>query len=66
MKILADKTEVPARIYYYLLDWNEKNSWEFMTKKIGKEKLCQLNKKEFKELFREATTCDYNMLITMG
>jgi len=38
MKTLFDGTEVPARIYYYLLDFNERYQWEYMYMTFNKQK----------------------------
>jgi hypothetical protein len=56
MKILADKTEVPDRTYYYLLDWNEVNEREYI---FGKIRLADLNFSEYKQLFEYATKSEF-------
>lgn len=58
MKTLADGTEVSARSYYYLLDWNEVNEWKFMVSEFNKHKLKDLTMAEYKRLFGEATTSE--------
>ncbi len=55
MKTLADGTEVSARSYYYLLDWNELNEWYYMMQEFGKFKLMDLTIAEYYQLFNEAT-----------
>jgi hypothetical protein len=60
MKKLADGFEVSARSYYYLLDWNESNEWEFMLKEFGKNKLSELTRVEYKRLFNKATISELN------
>lgn len=64
MKILNDKTEVSSRIYYYLLDWNESNEWEYIREEFDKGKLNELNIAEFRQLFKHASTEDYRILKT--
>lgn len=63
MKTLADGNEVTARSYYFLLDWNERNSWIFIAESFGKERLCNLTLPEYKKLWMAATT---NELKSMG
>ena len=58
MKTLSDGTEVLARTYYYLLDWNETNNKEFMFTSFNKQRLCDLNIDEYKILFKHATEID--------
>ena len=58
MKTLFDGTEVPARIYYYLLDFNERYQWEYMYMTFNKKRLCDLTIDEFKQLFIHATEVD--------
>jgi len=62
MKELADGNEVPSRVYYYLLDWNEINQWEYIFRSFKKERLCDLNLNEFKQLFLYASSEDYKYL----
>lgn len=62
MKELQDNTQVPSGIYYYLLDWNEKNRWDYMQRNFEKMRLCDLNLREFKQLFLFATSEDYKNL----
>ena len=63
MKTLADGTEVVARTYYYLLDWNEFDGWEFITWSFKKTRLCDLTIAEYKKLFEHATNSDNKKLI---
>lgn len=58
MKTLADGFEVSARSYYYLLDWNELNGWEYITHAFLKTRLCDLTKEEYKKLFDYATSSE--------
>lgn len=62
MKELADGNEVPSRIYYYLLDWNDINQWEYIFRSFKKGRLCDLNLNEFKQLFLYASSEDYKNL----
>ena len=58
MKILSDGTEVIDRTYYYLLDFNEANRWDYMTYEFGKLKLHDLTETEYWKLFKYANGCD--------
>lgn len=58
MKTLGDKTGVYDRMYYYLLDWNDQNEWEYITTNFNKTKLNELTQREFIELWEFATTQD--------
>jgi hypothetical protein len=63
MKKLSDGTEVSARTYYYLLDFNERYNWEFMYNTFNKKKLCELTIVEYRQLFEHATEVDKVTLI---
>lgn len=58
MKTLSDGIEVSARNYYYLLDWNERNEWKYITSVFNKTKLNELIIDEYKKLFEHATTVE--------
>lgn len=58
MKTLSDGTQVPARTYYYLLDFNERYNKEAMLQMFGKNRLCDLTIEEYKQLFEHATEVD--------
>lgn len=58
MKTLADGTEVTARTYYYLLDFNDRYEWEFIIKEFNKRRLCDLTILEYTRLFDHATEVD--------
>lgn len=58
MKELADGTSVVARMYYYLLDFNDMTHWEFIRKEFHKNTLKELNKDEFIKLYIHATNLD--------
>lgn len=62
MKELADGTKVPSRTYYYLLDWNELDNKNFIVKEFSKQRLCDLNRVEYKRLLNKATTYDCNAM----
>lgn len=62
MKTLADGTEVSARSYYYLLDWNERDNWHFIQTEFNKVRLCDLNRVDYKCLFNKATTQELNQM----
>jgi len=58
MKELSDGTQVVARMYYYLLDFNDLTSWDYIRNTLHKNALKELNKAEFIQLFQLATTVD--------
>lgn len=62
MKELVDGTKVNSRTYYYLLDYNDRTNWKYIIENFGKYKLNELNKHEYKELFKKATKDDLNSL----
>lgn len=62
MKTLYDKTEVPERTWYYLLDWNDRDGWKFMREEFDEIKLHKLNRVEYKRLLNHATLQDINSL----
>jgi len=62
MKMLSDGTAVIDRTFYYLLDWNERNSWEFIKKNFGKMRLMDLTIEEYIILWKEATEKDTKYL----
>lgn len=55
MKKMADGTEVPARPYYYLLDFNDSDNWKTITFLYNKTKLNELTNSQFWNLFEVAT-----------
>lgn len=57
MKKLSNGTEVPARIYYYLLDYLDEN--RFVLDEFEKESLYLLDIEQFYELFEIATDDDF-------
>jgi len=58
MKQLIDDKEVSGRSYYYLLDWNESNRWEYMFEHFETKRLCDLEFHQFIQLFEYATKQD--------
>lgn len=62
MKELADGHKVTSRSYYYLLDWNDNNNFKYLQNIIGKQRLCDCTKKEYKKLFEKATKFDLNKI----
>lgn len=62
MKKLIDDSEVPARGYYYLLDWNEKDEWKTCFKLFGTGRLCELELNQYIQLFDTATKQDLENL----
>lgn len=55
MKKLSDGSEVSARSYYYLLDWNQVNEYQYIVKEFGKTRLKDLDIVEYIRLFYKAT-----------
>lgn len=45
MKKLENGEEIPDRIYYYLLDWNDDDNKETIRFQFKKDRLCDLTKK---------------------
>lgn len=62
MKELIDGHYVMGRIYYFLLDWNESDSWETMIKISGQKQLQKLTIEQFTLLFEMATHDDLETL----
>jgi len=62
MKELADGTQVSARTYYYLLDFNDRYNWKFIEANFNKIKLKDLTIDEYRQLFDYATKIDAESL----
>lgn len=62
MKILADGTQVSSRSYYFLLDFNDRNSWEVISSLWGVMKLHELTKKQYIYLFEHAIAAELKSL----
>jgi hypothetical protein len=58
MKTLSDGTEVSPRSYYYLLDFNDRDEWKYMTGVFNKMKLSDLTIDEYKKIFEYATSLE--------
>ena len=58
MKKLIDDTEVHARGYYYLLDWNERDGWKSIRSIYTSGRLCDLDINQYCQLFEIATKKD--------
>ena len=54
MKELADGTNVTSRGYYFILDWNDRNNFEYLMNTFRKKKLFELNLNEYRNLFVHA------------
>lgn len=59
MKTLSDGTEVSARSYYFMLDWNEQNEHEYLWKTFQKIKLSELTFEEYHQAFIHATQREF-------
>ena len=57
-----DNIDVTARSYYFLLDWNEQNEWEYIHQQYNKGSLKDLTFEEYKQLFGYATQCDFKFM----
>lgn len=57
-----DNVDVMARSYHFLLDWNEKNNWEYIHQQYNKGSLKDLTFEEYKQLFGYATQCDFKFM----
>ena len=49
--------QIPSRIKYYLLEYKDKNMEDFR-RRSGTKKLCDLRRRELKEMFELATNKD--------
>ena len=47
MKQLSDGTTVSARTFYYLLDFNDRDNWKFISETFGKYKLSDLTLEQY-------------------
>jgi len=63
MKTLADRTPVPARTYYYLLDYMDRNSnTKPLLKFCNKERLCDTVISEYLTFFKIAIEEDIKLI----
>lgn len=58
MKKTADGFEVVDRTWYYLLDFNDRTNWKYIRDNFNKERLLDLTRTEYKQLFKHATEAD--------
>jgi len=58
MKQLRDGTNVRARGYYFLLDWNDQDGKVYINKTFNKNSQFELDIFEYKKLFDHATKED--------
>lgn len=62
MKTLIDNKKVSSSSYYYLLDWNEHNEWNFIKDNFQKSKLKDLTISEYLELFQYVASQEIEIL----
>lgn len=62
MKTIHNNIQVTSRSYYFLLDWNERNGWEYIHIQYRKGSLEDLTLEEYKQLFNYATQCDFKFM----
>jgi len=55
MKELADGTKINSGSYYFLLDYNDRNNFEYLLKTFNNKKLCELNLDEYIDLYKHAS-----------
>ena len=65
MKRLADGTMVNSMTYYFLLDWNDRNSKIFMADTFKKQSLKDLNLDEYTTLFGHASAKEHQKLLAL-
>jgi hypothetical protein len=59
----SDNVSVPERVWYYLLDFNDRNNWREMERVCGtRTSLGKLTAKQIANLFEEATKQDLKTL----
>ena len=58
MKTLNNGEEVPARMYYYLLDYNDTGGKHLMFQLFNKDRLFFLTKEEFLKFFKTISEFD--------
>lgn len=64
MKTLDDGTMLPARIWYYLLDYIDKDKTEHIFKPYNTYALHKLTKDQMLELLDAAVKCDTNLILS--
>jgi hypothetical protein len=58
MKSLSDGYLVNDRTYYYLLDFNDSDGWQFMIREFGEMSLSKLKIAEYHKLLKHAFESD--------
>lgn len=58
MKKTIDNIEQPDRVWYYLLDFNDRDNWNTIFKNFDHEQLHRLNHNQFWSLFNIAVKND--------
>lgn len=64
MKELSDGTQVTARSYYFLLDFNDRDGWKTLVDNFNVRRLHDLNKEQYIRLFEIATQAELQLLKT--
>jgi len=64
MKELSDGTQVTSRSYYFLLDFNDRDSWKTLVNGFGVTRLHDLNKEQYIKLFEMAVEAEIKLLKT--
>ena len=62
MKTLADGSQVSARGFYFLLDWNDRNNKKIMSDLYGVMRLHELTKHQYIYLMEHAMVDDLKTL----
>lgn len=61
-KELSDGTQIPDRMYYYMLDFLDKHDKLQYLSVYNITRVSELNAKQFAELFNKITTLDLELL----
>ena len=65
MKELSNGTQVSSRSYYFLLDFNDRDSWKTIGEEFNTYKLHELNKEQYIRLFEIAVEKELKLLKSM-
>jgi hypothetical protein len=65
MKELKNGEQVTSRSYYFLLDFNDRDSWKTLVNGFGVTKLHELNKEQYIKLFEMAVEAELKLLKSM-
>ena len=65
MKELKNGERVTSRSYYFLLDFNDRDSWKTLNDNFGVMKLHDLNKEQYIRLFEMAVEAELKLLKSM-